>query len=79
MANGHRFNMFDPTTVAHKSFPFGTKLRLTNPKTGKSIRVVVRDRGPYIRGRQLDLSFAAAKVLGFVSSGTAALKVERLN
>ena len=76
MANGKRFDMFDPKTVAHKSLPFGTKLKLTNPKNGRVIWVVVRDRGPYVKGRHIDLSYAAAKALGILQSGVATLRVE---
>ncbi len=79
MANGDVFDMNDPTVVAHKSLPFGTVLRLTNPKNGQSILVEVQDRGPYITGRQLDLSRAAAAKLGFIQAGTAKLTVEFVN
>lgn len=75
MADGGRFNMHDPTIVAHKKLPFGTRLWLTNQETGRSIEVVVRDRGPYVSGRCLDLSFAAAEKLGFKREGHALLKV----
>lgn len=75
MADGSRFNMHDPTIVAHKKLPFGTRLWLTNQETGRSIEVVVRDRGPYVFGRSLDLSFAAAEKLGFRREGHALLTV----
>jgi len=55
--------------AAHKSLPFGTVLRVTNPDTEKSVIVEVVDRGPYVRGRVLDLSYAAAKELGFIRKG----------
>ncbi len=74
-ASGERYDMHD-FTAAHKTLPFGTRLRVTNEKTGKSIIVRVNDRGPYIHGRILDLSFAAAKELGY--TGVAKLKIERL-
>jgi rare lipoprotein A len=79
MANGDVFDMNDPTVVAHKSLPFGTKLLLENPATGAELVVVVQDRGPFIAGRQLDLSKAAASRLGFLKRGTATLVVTRLN
>ena len=75
MANGQRFNMFDPLTVAHKSWAFGTKLVVTNPATGRTCHAVVRDRGPYVSGRSLDFSYAAAKCLGFAQNGTARVRV----
>lgn len=63
-------------TAAHKSLPFGTRLRLTNLKNGKTVNVVINDRGPYIKGRILDLSEAAARRLGFVEQGVAELHIE---
>ncbi len=66
---GERFNMHDPEIVAHKSLPFGTKLRVKNPKNQKTIEVVVKDRGPYIHGRCLDLSKAGAEKLGILQTG----------
>jgi rare lipoprotein A len=79
MANGDRFDMNDPTVVAHKSYPFGTILRVTNLNNRKSINVVVQDRGPFVSGRCVDLSRAAARAIGVYtgpSSGTAPVKVE---
>lgn len=58
-------------TAAHKSLRFGTKLKVTNRRNGKSVVVRVNDRGPFIRGRVLDLSKGAAQNIGMVSSGTA--------
>jgi rare lipoprotein A len=68
-ANGERFNQND-LTVAHKTLPFGTVLCVTNLKTAKTIKVRVNDRGPYIKGRALDLSKKAAQSLGFLNQGT---------
>src|SRR5262249_39188387 len=51
-------------TAAHQTLPFGTKLRVTDPRSGRSVVVVINDRGPYINGRVLDLSLGAARVLG---------------
>lgn len=65
-------------TAAHKSLRFGTKLKVTNKRNGKSVVVRVNDRGPFIRGRVLDLSKAAAKNIGMVSSGTAQVCYEVL-
>jgi rare lipoprotein A len=76
MANGQKFDMHDETTVAHKHLPLGTRLRLTNQETKRSIDVVVRDRGPYVTGRDFDLSYAAAEKLKFVREGHVKLRVE---
>jgi rare lipoprotein A len=64
---------FDPNqlTAAHPSLPFGTKLRVTNKATGKSVTVRVNDRGPYVPGRVVDVSYSAAQALGMVDSGLA--------
>ena len=62
---------YDPHkfTAAHRSLPFGTHLRVTNRRTHRSVIVVVNDRGPFIRGRVLDLSWAAAKALHMTGAG----------
>lgn len=62
-ASGEVFDQ-DGMTCAHKSFPFGTRLRVTNPETGRSVAVVVNDRGPFVRGREIDLSRGAARAIG---------------
>ena len=67
-ASGERMNP-SAMTAAHRSLPFGTKLRVTNQKNGKSVIVRINDRGPFVRGRVLDLSKGAAQRLGFISSG----------
>jgi len=69
---------FDPKelTAAHPSLPFGTKLRVTNTTTGKSVTVRVNDRGPYVPGRVVDVSYSAAQALGMVRSGTANVKLD---
>jgi rare lipoprotein A len=69
-ANGEHFKPMG-LTAAHRKLPFGTKLKVTNLKTGKSVLVRVNDRGPFIRGRILDLSLGAAKVIGLNRSGVA--------
>ena len=56
-------------TAAHRSLPFGTKVRVTNQKNGRSVVVRINDRGPFVKGRFLDLSRGAAQQLGFISSG----------
>ncbi|MGQ9798732.1 MAG: septal ring lytic transglycosylase RlpA family protein [Ignavibacterium sp.] len=76
-ANGEKFDQMS-YTAAHKSLRFGTLLKITNPKNGKSIVVRINDRGPYIEGRDLDLSKAAAHELGLMRKGIARLKVEEL-
>jgi rare lipoprotein A len=62
---------FDPEgmTAAHRTLPFGTKLTVTNPRTGKSVVVVVNDRGPFTRGLNLDLSRGAARAIGLTGTG----------
>jgi rare lipoprotein A len=56
-------------TAAHRTLPFGTKVKVTNQRNGKSVVVRINDRGPFARGRVLDLSKAAASQLGFIRSG----------
>jgi len=62
---------YDPEkfTAAHKTLPFGTRLRVTDKRSGRSVDVVINDRGPFTRGRVLDLSLAAAKQLGMIDRG----------
>ncbi len=74
-ANGERFNM-RAMTAAHRTLPFGTKVRVTNPRNGRSVIVRVNDRGPFIRGRSIDLSRAAAEKIGMISRGHARVKME---
>jgi len=76
-ANGE---IYDQTalTAAHKSLRFGTLLKVTNPRSKKSVIVRINDRGPYIPGRQLDLSKAAAEQLDVIGSGVKKLKVEEI-
>lgn len=76
-ANGERFDQM-AFTAAHKKLKFGTLLRITNPKNDKSVIVRINDRGPYIPGRQLDLSRAAALELGMIKKGVVKLKVEEV-
>jgi len=69
-ASGERMNP-STFTAAHKSLPFGSKVKVTNRNNGKTVVVRINDRGPFIKGRVLDLSKAAAADIGMVSSGTA--------
>lgn len=77
MANGELFNP-SAMVAAHKTLPFGTRLRLTNPHNGRQAHVVIKDRGPFIRGRSLDVSRGAAERLGFIAQGVMTLQVEVL-
>jgi rare lipoprotein A len=63
-ASGERMNP-GAMTAAHKSLPFGSQVRVTNKKNGRSVTVRINDRGPFVRGRVIDLSPAAARALGF--------------
>ena len=63
-------------TAAHKTVPLGSKARVTNLDNGNAVEVEINDRGPFIEGRIIDLSRAAARALGFVESGTAPVRVE---
>ena len=56
-------------TAAHRTLPFGSKMLVTNQRNGKSVVVRINDRGPFIKGRVIDLSKAAAQKLGFISAG----------
>lgn len=71
----------DPATLtaAHRTLPFGTKLRVTNPANGKSVIVRINDRGPFARGRVIDLSKAAAAEIGLVQRGHGHVELHRLN
>ncbi len=77
-ANGERLH-HDSLTCAHKTYPFGTLLKVTNPVNGLSVIVKVTDRGPYVKGRVVDLSVRAAKELGILAQGIAPVIVERYN
>jgi rare lipoprotein A len=65
-------------TAAHRTLPFGTRLRVTDPASGRSVIVVINDRGPFGRGRVLDLSTSAAKVLGMTERGVILVKADVL-
>lgn len=76
-ANGEIYNQ-NAMTAAHKSMKFGTILRITNPRNNKSVIVRINDRGPYIPGRQIDLSKAAAEELDVIKNGVKKLKIEEI-
>jgi rare lipoprotein A len=76
-ASGERMNPA-AMTAAHRTLPLGTRVRVTNKRNGKTVDVRINDRGPFIRGRILDLSRAAARELGFISAGHAPVCFTRL-
>ncbi|MEH2311232.1 MAG: septal ring lytic transglycosylase RlpA family protein [Nostoc sp.] len=76
-ASGQRFNP-EEMTAAHRSLPFGTQVRVTNTYNGRSVVVRINDRGPFIRGRIIDLSAGAARILGMMGSGVAQVHIEVL-
>lgn len=75
VASGGWFNP-KAMTAAHKTLPFGTKVKVTNARNGRSVHVTINDRGPYIAGRIIDLSDAAAGAIGMKSAGVVPVKVE---
>jgi rare lipoprotein A len=74
-ASGEKFDTQE-LTAAHRTLPFGTRLRVTNVATGRSVTVRVNDRGPFIPGRDVDVSYAAAETLGMVGGGIAKVKLD---
>jgi rare lipoprotein A len=74
-ASGEKFNTLE-MTAAHPTLPFGTKLRVTNVASGRSVTVRVNDRGPYVQGRVVDVSYSAADALGMVGKGIAKVKLD---
>ena len=74
-ASGEKYR-HNKLTGAHKTLPFGTKVRVTNLANEKTVEVTINDRGPYVDGRVIDLSKAAAEELGFVNTGLAEVKLE---
>jgi rare lipoprotein A len=77
-ASGERFDK-SGFTAASRTLPFGTRLLVTNPANNCSIVVRINDRGPFIRGRHLDLAEGAAEALGMIAQGIATLKIVQLN
>lgn len=76
-ASGERMNP-NAMTAAHRKFRFGTKVRVTNRRNGRSVIVRINDRGPFIRGRVIDLSKAAAGRLGYLRRGHTSVCIERV-
>ena len=74
-ASGERFDAHE-LTAAHRTLPFGTRLRVTNVATGRSVTVRVNDRGPFVPGRVVDVSHSAAETLGMVDGGIAKVKLD---
>jgi rare lipoprotein A len=74
-ASGERFNP-RAMTAAHRTLPFGTKVRVTNVRSGRSVTVRINDRGPFVHGRVIDVSQAAAEELGIVGRGIAKVKLD---
>ncbi len=74
-ASGEKYK-HSKLTAAHKSLPFGTRVKVTNLANQKTVEVVINDRGPYVDGRIIDLSKSAAEALGFVNIGLADVQVE---
>ena len=77
-ASGERIH-HDSLTCAHRTYAFGTRLKVTNLRNGKSIIVRVTDRGPHRKGRVIDLSYGAARELGMLSQGIAMVEIERVD
>jgi rare lipoprotein A len=76
-SNGEKFDM-NSLTAAHRTFPFGTKVRVTNLENTKTVIVRVNDRGPFVEGRIMDLSMGAAKEIDLIKNGTAKVRLEVL-
>jgi rare lipoprotein A len=76
-ASGEIYDMYAPT-AAHKTLPLGSYLRVTNLTNGRSMVVRVNDRGPFVKGRIVDLSYAAARELGMLETGVAPVRIEAL-
>lgn len=76
-ASGQTFNQ-NAMTAAHKTLPFGTKLRVIDQRSGKAVQVTINDRGPFAKGRIIDLSKAAATKLGFKNAGHTKVCIERV-
>lgn len=77
-ASGERFNYYK-LTAAHKTLPFGTLVEVTNLSNGRSVIVKINDRGPFIKGRIIDMSKAAAQQIGMVRSGKAMVEIKPLS
>jgi rare lipoprotein A len=76
-SSGENFNMF-ALTCAHRDYPLGTRVKVTNPSNSQEVECIVNDRGPFVSGRDIDLSYAAAKKIGLIGPGVAQVDVEPL-
>ncbi|WP_242689307.1 septal ring lytic transglycosylase RlpA family protein [Pedobacter sp. SYSU D00535] len=74
-ASGKKYRSYK-RTAAHRSIPFGTKVRVTNLKNGKSVKIKINDRGPFVAGRIIDLSRKAARKIGMLDEGVGNVKIE---
>jgi rare lipoprotein A len=77
-ADGSRYNMYE-LTAAHPTLPFGTRVRVTNLANDRRVDVVITDRGPFVEGRIVDLSYAAAQAIGMVGAGVTRVRLEVLD
>jgi rare lipoprotein A len=75
-ASGEKFNP-SAMTAAHRTLPFGTRVRVTNSRNGRSVIVRINDRGPFVKGRAIDLSSGAARAIGMASTGNVHMEVIR--
>jgi len=76
-ASGEKFNQ-SAMTAAHKKYPFGTLVRVTNLRNGRSVEVRINDRGPFVKGRIIDLSQGAAKKIDMIQAGTVPVRLDVL-
>src|SRR2546426_12073593 len=76
-ANGEIYDQYE-LTAAHPSLPLGTRVMVTNLENGRAVQVRINDRGPFVGGRAIDLSYAAARTIGMVGPGTVRVRVEVL-
>lgn len=77
-ASGEKFNMYE-RTAAHRNLPFGTRVKVTNLRNGRHTVVRINDRGPFVKGREIDLSYGAARELGMLESGIERVRLEILS
>jgi len=77
-ASGQIFDMYK-ISAAHKTLPLGTRIRVTNLKNGRSLTMTIIDRGPFVKGRILDVSYKAARKLSFVNEGTTKVRIDVLS
>ncbi|MGD8816065.1 MAG: septal ring lytic transglycosylase RlpA family protein [Acidobacteriota bacterium] len=74
-ADGSRYNMYE-LTAAHRTLPLGTRVKVTNLSNGRTVKVTITDRGPFVEGRIIDLSFSAAQQLGMLGAGVTRVRLE---